>query len=151
MDEIFYKHIANYFPTRNSADMIYEKLLCTKAVIAPIVAFIQCRTSEAVAAERVITMEENRWRRRYWVQKRNLSCKSRFHRQATQICHNCTHHRTKMTTIKPTNVGQGASLALTAVIYSTEEMTNGCWNKAYRPNWTSHLPTPSLTPLDPQL
>lgn len=54
------KHTAKYLDTINTADKVGKNPISTNALMLTVSAFIQHKTSEAVAAERVATKTEKR-------------------------------------------------------------------------------------------
>lgn len=74
---------------------------------------------------------------------------SRYQCRSIQIPHQPIHHHTKMMVLKPTNISQGTATILAAVIDALEKMRNPRQFQTYRPNRTSHPPTPSPTPTRP--
>lgn len=64
MDQSLNKHIAEYFDTSETAEKAGEKLLSANAFTAAVAALIPCRSSKAVAADRIATDMEQQLRLR---------------------------------------------------------------------------------------
>lgn len=121
MNEVLEKHNGKYFGTSNTPDKVGEMQLSKNAITASIAAFIQLRSSEAIARDRIDTKNKTQLKPQKRMKKQNTPCKSRYHCQDIRPRHQTIHHRTRMMGLNPTNFPRGTSHTPAAVTEAIEK------------------------------
>lgn len=117
--------------------------------MAPMAAFIQRRTSETLATERVATKMEKKLKWQKVGADAKHVTKSQYHRKAVQIRHQALRHQTKSMTLKPTNVSQKTTSILEAIVDALKKPRNARQRQEDRANRTNYTATPNPSPTRP--